>query len=175
MDSLIEKQYKTSGWNFYNEREHIENLFYSRFNFFLVFFGMFVAAIATFLSSSTTMQNPIIVLGTLLLGILVLLLIQYTLCNIYRTLEIILKIIDGLPPYHSSPIISSLRSRGYTGVILAFVIPSLCVVFLYLILYFFILNHYDEITKHLCLLWGATIIIWLLYLYRTTFFISKRK
>ena len=130
LNNLIEMQQKYSGWNFYNEREHVENLFYSRFNFFLVFYGMLIAAIATFLCSSAVKENLVVLQGFLFLGILVLLLMQYMLCNVHHTLQILLKLIDGLPSYHSSPIISSLRRRGNTGFLIAFLIPFFCISFL---------------------------------------------
>ena len=165
LDTLIQTQHKNSEWNFYHERQHVENLFYSRFNFFLVFYGMLITAIATILGSQKITENSIIVLGVLILGILVLLFMQYTLCNVYHTLQIILTLIDALPSYHSSPIISSLRNRGNTGIIIAFVIPSFCIAFLYFIL--------DHIMNDYCCgsttlyLWfvASTIIIWLFNLY----------
>ena len=61
---------------------------------------------------------------------------QYTLCNLHQTLQIILKLIDGLPAYHSSPIISSLRFRGHTAFIMAFFIPFLCILFSFCILWY---------------------------------------
>lgn len=164
LETLIKEQQEKSGWNFYHERQHVENLFYSRFNFFLVFYGMLITAIATILGSQKITENSVI-LGILILGILVLLFMQYTLCNVYHTLQIILTLIDALPSYHSSPIISSLRNRGNTGIIIAFVIPSFCIAFLYFIL--------DHLMDGVCCrsttlyLWfvASTIIIWLFNLY----------
>lgn len=175
LDTLIKVQHEKSGWNFYNEREHVENLFYSRFNFFLVFYGMLIAAIATFLSSPDAMKSSVIVLGILVLGILVLLFMQYTLCNVHHTLQILLKLIDGLPPCHSSPIISSLRDRGNTGIIIAFVIPSFCIAFLYLILYHCMEKYCCGSTTSCLWFVASTIIIWLLNLYTAIRRISKKE
>ena len=135
LDALIKRQHENSNWNFYNERQHVETLFYSRFNFFIVFYGMFIAAIVNLLDLKGVKDNPII-LGLLFFGIIISLLMQYTLCNIHHTLQILLKIIDGLPSYHSSPIISSLRCRGLTGFVIAFFIPFFCILFLYCVLWY---------------------------------------
>lgn len=174
LDTLIQAQHKNSEWNFYHERQHVENLFYSRFNFFLVFYGMLITAIATLLSSSEERENSVI-LGILILGILVLLLMQYTLCNVYHTLQIILKLVDGLPSYHSSPIISSLRNRGGTGIIIAFVIPSFCIAFLYLILYHRLGDYCCGSALPFLLFLLPTTIIWLFNLYIAIRGISERK
>lgn len=175
LDILIQTQHENSGWNFYNERQHVENLFYSRFNFFLVFYGMLIAAIATFLSTSTVMENPIMILGLLALGILILLFMQYTLCNVYHTLQIILTLIDGLPSYHSSPIISSLRDRGNTGILIAFYIPSFCIAFLYLILYYCMEDYCCGSALPFLLFLLPTTIIWLFNLCTAIRRISERK
>lgn len=135
LDALIRRQHENSDWDFYKERQHVENLFYSRFNFFLVFYGVFIAAIVSLFDSELAKDCPL-VLGLLFLGIIISLLMQYTLCNIHQTLQIILKLIDGLPAYHSSPIISSLRFRGHTGFIMAFFIPFLCILFSFCILWY---------------------------------------
>lgn len=136
VEEIMQVQKEKTDWNFYHERQHVENLFYSRFNFFLVLYGMFVAAIVSLECDS---KKPLEV-GLLMFAIVILSLVWATLCRNYQTLRMILYILDnGLPKYHSSPILSKymgkstiFRSRN----LMAIWIPFCCIVSLALYLYY---------------------------------------
>ena len=68
IEQIMKAQKDETGWNFYHERQHVENLFYSRFNFFLVLYGMFVAAIVSLECDS----NKLFELGLLMFAIVIL-------------------------------------------------------------------------------------------------------
>ena len=111
--NMMKAQKDETDWNFYHERQHVENLFYSRFNFFLVLYGMIVAAAASLESAIAGLEeckDPDVYLniicGLLIFGIVILFFVWLTLGRNYQTLDIILQIIDRLPPHHSSPILS---------------------------------------------------------------------
>lgn len=136
LERIMKSQLNETGWNFYNERQHVETLFYNRFNFFLMLYGMFVAAIASLECDC----NALFECGLLIFAIIILILVWATLCRNYQTLRMILCILDkGLPAYHSSPILSEymgksriLRSRD----LMAIWIPFCCIVSLALYLYY---------------------------------------
>ena len=89
IEQIMKTQLDETAWNFYHERQHVENLFYSRFNFFLVLYGMFVAAIVSLECDS---KKPFEV-GLLMFAIVILSLVWATLCRNYQTLRIILYIL----------------------------------------------------------------------------------
>ena len=133
LERIMKSQLNETGWNFYNERQHVETLFYNRFNFFLMLYGMFVAAIASLECDC----NALFECGLLIFAIIILILVWATLCRNYQTLCMILYIVDNLPNYHSSPILSEymgkssiLRSRD----LMAIWIPFCCIVSLALYL-----------------------------------------
>ena len=114
LERIMKSQLNETGWNFYNERQHVETLFYNRFNFFLMLYGMFVAAIASLECDC----NALFEYGLLIFAIIILILVWATLCRNYQTLRMILYVVDNLPNYHSSSILnrymgksSILRSR----------------------------------------------------------------
>ena len=133
---LIEKMMKAqkdeTDWNFYHERQHVENLFYSRFNFFLMLFGMFVAAIVTLQSDLKCNINSYVLIGLVFFAIIVLSLVWATLCRNYQTLQIVLYILDeGLPPYHTSPFLSAQMEGSKipsSKNLMALYIPFICIV-----------------------------------------------
>lgn len=140
IEQIMKAQLDETGWNFYHERQHVENLFYSRFNFFLVLYGMFVAAIASLECDS---KKPFEV-GLLMFAIVILSLVWATLCRNYQTLRMILYILDnGLPEYHSSPILSSYMKLGClnipsSGYFISIFIPFVCLMSLYGYLWYII-------------------------------------
>ncbi len=135
-NALIEKMMKLqkdeTDWNFYHERQHVENLFYSRFNFFLMLFGMFVAAIVTLQSELKCNINSCVLIGLVFFAIIVLSLVWATLCRNYQTLQMVLYILDkGLPPYHTSRILSEKMEGSKipsSKNLMALYIPFICIV-----------------------------------------------
>ena len=135
IEQIMKAQLDETGWNFYHERQHVENLFYSRFNFFLVLYGMFVAAIVSLECDS---KKPFEV-GLLMFAIVILSLVWATLCRNYQTLRMVLYILDkGLPEYHSSPILSEYMKKNSkiwrSSNLMAIWIPFCCIVSLALYL-----------------------------------------
>lgn len=134
-NALIKKmksQKDETDWNFYHERQHVENLFYSRFNFFLMLFGMFVAAIVTLQSDLKCNINSYVLIGLVFFAIIVLSLVWATLCRNYQTLQIVLYILDeGLPPHHTSPFLSTQMKKSKiprSKNLMALYIPFICIV-----------------------------------------------
>lgn len=140
LEQIMKSQLNETGWNFYNERQHVETLFYNRFNFFLMLYGMFVAAIASLECDC----NALFEYGLLIFAIIILILVWATLCRNYQTLRMILYIVDNLPNYHSSSILSRymgkssiLRSRD----LMALWIPFSCIVSLAAYLMWITIHH----------------------------------
>lgn len=140
LEQIMKSQLNETGWNFYNERQHVETLFYNRFNFFLMLYGMFVAAIVSLECDC----NALFECGLLIFAIIILILVWATLCRNYQTLRMILYIVDNLPYYHSSSILSRymgkssiLRSRD----LMALWIPFSCIVSLAAYLMWITIHH----------------------------------
>lgn len=140
MEKSIEKlmiyQQRTVNWNLYNERQHVENLFYSRFNFFIVFYGMFIAAITEIPKEMVKGPLPCTLLS---FCVIISCIMQYVLAKNYQTLNCLLKLINHLPDYHTSPMLvkcTNRTTRGYTGICIAYIIPIVCVILLYILTYY---------------------------------------
>lgn len=144
IEQIMKAQLDETGWNFYHERQHVENLFYSRFNFFLVLYGMFVAAIVTLQSDLECKIDSCVIIALVFFAIIILSLVWATLCRNYQTLRMVLYILDkGLPEYHSSPILSSYMKLGClnipsSGYFISIFIPFVCLMSLYGYLWYII-------------------------------------
>lgn len=167
---IMKAQLDETGWNFYNERQHVETLFYNRFNFFLVLYGMFVAAVTGVEYDSLSEIYTIIAVSLLIFGIVILTFVGITLCRNYQTLRMILYILDnGLPEYHSSPILSSYMKRGClnipsSGYFISMFIPIVCLMSLYGFLWYIIEMGPVDIPCFLeCIGHGAIIVSFLFY------------
>lgn len=171
IEELAKAQKDIVGWNFYQERQHVEGLFYSRFNFFLVFYGMFIAAIATLAVSSIGKEYPYMTQFMLSFGVIILMFMQYTLYNVHQTLQLILSIIDNLPDYHSSPIISCLRVKEHTGFIISVIIPLICISSLLCILCY--LTQYNSTMLNILQIFP--LLVFIMYLYDHNCYIKKLK
>lgn len=127
------KQYSETGWSFYQEREHVENLLYSRFNFFIVFYGMFVAAFITLLTGKKEFNeqfNETLVIVLVESGSLIMISMWLTLLKIHKTLKYILAILDDkYPSHYTSPCISKLMKSYFpsAGKIISIWIPLICI------------------------------------------------
>ena len=90
---LIEESIKVQrklGWDYYQEREFVENLFCQRFNYFLIVYSLFITAAA----SVKTVDNLTIVL---ILGIILTTGIWVTLYRAFIKLIVNLKILHQIP------------------------------------------------------------------------------
>lgn len=156
VEEIMQVQKEKTDWNFYHERQHVENLFYSRFNFFLMLYGIFVAA-------ATSIENPTtdLVKGLLLTGIIVLSLIWVTLYRNYQTLREVLEIIDNLPEYHSSPILSYYMGYSKTPrskFLMAIIIPFCCIISLLIFLLCICFRDFVESLNVCCCIGGILIL-----------------
>jgi len=88
-----ESQKKNGDWTFYQEREFLENLLQTRFNFLLTVYALFVNAF--FMAQTAESKLLILILGLLIVGIMSLLVYR-----IYMKLDIVLKILYKLDKYH---------------------------------------------------------------------------
>jgi hypothetical protein len=93
-------QQQYSDWTFYSERKFVETLVSNRFNCLLVLYSLFVTAFATMEGK----VNKIIILAT---GLLIMVLISWTIYRAYVKLDIILKILYDLGKQHVFPFIGN--------------------------------------------------------------------
>lgn len=124
------------------ERKHIENIFYARFNYFILFFTLFLSIeVAIFLGDAIQAEYKLTILIILsFLGFIISAFICCTLLKIRKALEVTLKYRDR------SSITAKLiredlgeRKKGWNkyfcsaNYILSFTIPLLCSLFMLLI------------------------------------------
>lgn len=86
---IYRKQKKGGSWNFYQEREYIENLFCQRINFLILSFSLFVTAFAS-------LDDRITQIVILVVGFIITLPLSILTVRAYRKLDINLKIIFNL-------------------------------------------------------------------------------
>ena len=180
--NMMKAQKDETDWNFYHERQHVENLFYSRFNFFLVLYGMIVAAAASLESAIAGLEkceDPDVYLniicGLLICGIVILVLVWLTLRRNCQTLNIILQIIDRLPPHHSSPILSEYMKANSkipsSRTLMSMVIPPCCILSLVIYLVYISKERLGLFDTGFCLpceiLCAIVLIVALCYLFST--------
>lgn len=179
---MMKAQKDETDWNFYHERQHVENLFYSRFNFFLVLYGMIVAAAASLESAIAGLEkceDPDVYLniicGLLIFGIVILSFVWLTLRRNCQTLDIILQIIDRLPPHHSSPILSEYMKANSkipsSRTLMSVVIPLCCILSLVIYLVYISKERLGLFDTGFCLpceiLCAIVLIVGLCYLFST--------
>ena len=179
---MMKAQKDETDWNFYHERQHVENLFYSRFNFFLVLYGMIVAAAASLESAIAGLGKCedldfylYVICGLLICGIVILVLVWFTLRRNCQTLDIILQIIDRLPPHHSSPILSEYMKANSkipsSRTLMSVVIPLCCILSLVIYLVYIYKERLGLFDTGFCLpckiLCAIVLIVGLCYLFST--------
>lgn len=135
VEQTMKGQNDKSDWCFYNEWQHVENLFYNWFNFFLVLYGVFIAAIVTLQSVLKYKIDSIVVIVLVAFAIFILSLVWITLCRNYQ--KLMMKMYDSnkdFPVSHSLSIFSNdIRGRiiGRLGKLMAIIIPACCMMSLY--------------------------------------------
>ncbi len=114
-----------SNWNFYNEREFIENLFNQRFNYLILMYSLFLTA----LTMVKTKENQVILM---ILGTVFSLLIGLNLYRAFIKLDILLKILHHLDKDQVFPVIQKeVDELGWKALfsvnsITGVVIPLIC-------------------------------------------------
>ena len=83
-------QDRNLGWTFYNEREFLENLLQTRFNFLLVVYAMFFNVF--FLTKCGTLSKIVI----LVIGLIITLLIWKIIFRIYKKVNVLLCVLYSL-------------------------------------------------------------------------------
>ena len=84
------KVQKELGWDYYNEREFVENLFCQRFNYFLIIYSLFITA-------SASVKNEKSLIIVLSLGIIMTIAVWLTLYRAFIKLIVNLKILHQIP------------------------------------------------------------------------------
>lgn len=128
VDEIVNGQKKAReiyGWDFHQEREFMENLLCTRFNFLLIVYSLFLAAAA----ATQSQTNMIIILY---LGSFLTFLISITIWRCYVKLNIVFVFLHNLPDHPFELIrneINKLGIFGITGVnlIIGLWIPLFCV------------------------------------------------
>jgi hypothetical protein len=92
----FELQRKYQIWNFYDEREFIENLLQTRFNFLITTYALFLTVLFTTQKSNS--KIIITIIGFIILGLM-----SLTVCRIYVKLIIMLKILRNMGDFHVAP------------------------------------------------------------------------
>lgn len=131
------KQKSFETWNFYDEREFIENLLSQRFNYLLLVYSLFITAFAAIDGK----ENKLIILGT---GIALNFLISLTIYRGYVKLDVNLKILHSLWDDHVFPIIrKETNARKFrlfdVNPFIGIYIPLLCIISLiiaFVLIYF---------------------------------------
>jgi hypothetical protein len=103
LETLLKSQKKDADWTFYNEREFLENLLQTRFNFLIAVYAIFFAAFFT-----AKVDDRIIIL---FIGFFVTLLVSKTVFRIYFKVDILLKILYELGDNYTSSIIKKEMSE----------------------------------------------------------------
>lgn len=133
------KQRDNKDWTLYSERTFIEQLFSTRFNYFIATFSLLTAAVAR-------IESPQILLITLFLSAIILTLMNLAIYRIYVKLIIILKMLYQLEDYHVFNLIEkevnnvknkiSIPVNAIIGVIIPFIGSlSFWIYFVYQIVY----------------------------------------
>ena len=135
VEQTMKGQNDKSDWCFYNKWQHVENLFYNWFNFFLVLYGVFIAAIVTLQSVLKYKIDSFVVIVLVAFAIFILSLVWIALCRNYQ--KLMMKMYDSnkdFPVSHSLQIFSNyIRGRiiGRLGKLMAIIIPACCLMSLY--------------------------------------------
>jgi hypothetical protein len=149
IERKLQIQHESCGWTLYSERAHVENIFYSRFNYFMLIFTLFVSVIVAVYVSDDVNHKGCTIFFLSLWGSFILGYLEYTLIKTFKVLELVLKWLDQMYPgdiseNYVSPMISKqFDPRKYgkfswksTNSILTYIIPSTCFVFMIIVLVF---------------------------------------
>lgn len=123
---FYEKQKKNGDWTFYDERQFMENLFCTRLNYFFIIFSLILMAAVTVRSNT----NLILVL---FIGLIIQLLLWFSVNRIYVKLDIVLKILHNLDEHHVFSITDKClkKRRHYSFSVVSLLgtwLPLLCVI-----------------------------------------------
>ena len=131
------RQRESKDWTLYSERSFIENLFSTRFNYF-------IAALSIFATVAARIESAEVLCIVLFCGTTILILMALAIYRVYAKLIIILKMLYRLPDYHVFPMIDRETDRIKKGnqllvpvnSIIGVIIPFIgCLIF---VIYFFI-------------------------------------
>ncbi len=129
------KQKTNKDWTLYSEREFIETLFCTRFNYFMAVFSVLVLAII-----ENKLSWPFLFLVALILTLMV-----FSTYRIYTKLIIILKMLYQLEDYHVFNLvkknISSLNNKFSWPVncVIGVIIPFFIILFAWIFLFYYII------------------------------------
>jgi hypothetical protein len=129
-DERLQKAFeiqKEAGWTFYHEREFMENLLQTRFNFLLAVYALFLNAFVQIKNN-----NFLLKLGVLCIGLVVIIIMGFTVYRIYTKVMILLNILRRLGDDHVFPLVDEIikdREFSHSGVnhLIGWVVPLLLV------------------------------------------------
>ncbi len=99
-------QKKDVGWDFYLERQFVENLFCQRFNYLIGIFAIIIAG-------AGSAKNQIFLISILIIGFIITFLLSLTLYRAYVKLIILLSILHKMDEKHVFPIVEKeIRAYG---------------------------------------------------------------
>lgn len=130
-------QKKESGWTFFSERAFIEELFCTRFNYFIATVSLLSAAI-------TQIKSIHILFYVVLVSLIIIILMALNIYRAYVKLIILLKILYQLDDFNAHNIVdkevkqTENKLSFSTNSLIGFIIPTICVlsyliIFIYLI------------------------------------------
>jgi len=97
--AALKKQKDDAGWTFFNEREFMENLLQTRFNFLLTVYALFFTAF--FLTPCGAVSKFII----LIIGLIITILVWIVIYRIYEKVDALLRILYALDPQFTSTMV----------------------------------------------------------------------
>ncbi|RYU93019.1 hypothetical protein [Emticicia agri] len=109
LNEAFKNQKKDIGWDFYAERQFIENLFCQRFNYLIAIYAIIIAG-------AGSAKNQFFLNCILCIGFIVVFLLSLVLYRAYIKLIILLKILHRLESHHVFPIIETeMKQQGKTA------------------------------------------------------------
>ncbi|MCL1931558.1 MAG: hypothetical protein FWF55_07050 [Treponema sp.] len=104
LEKALEIQMEKAGWTFFDEREFLENLMQTRFNFLITVYAFFFSTF--FLCEKEEYRLIIAIIASIIIF-----LISLTICRIYIKADIVLKILYELDSNYTSGIIKKELGR----------------------------------------------------------------
>ena len=86
IERKLQIQHESCGWTLYSERAHVENIFYSRFNYFMLIFTLFVSVIVAVYVSDDVNHKGCTIFFLSLWGSFILGYLEYTLIKTFKVL-----------------------------------------------------------------------------------------
>lgn len=139
----LDKQKKETNWTFFSERAFIEELFCTRFNYFIATVSLLSAAI-------TQIRSIHILFYVVLVSLIIIILMALNIYRAYVKLIILLKILYQLDDYNALNIVDKEVKRTKnelsfsTNPLIGFIIPVICILSYFTILICIIIKLHNQ-------------------------------